>query len=1053
MLSALVRYWASVQGRDYGQAFQEVLPDWRPSVRLESTAVGAAEVQLPAVVQRLQAFMSAHSGLESEAAESRSSREEPQRARKANASFIMALDHMLYSGIGRGLRAFMARQPCKALLDDEVRYWLPGDDGVSRACVKNTRTGSKRYELPVSLDDQGSVRRPSLHVISDEGSIGRVALLYLMSRTDLRGTCWQDPLHRHWNDTKLACQHSQLWSVIQEYTCVFNIHMAPWNQSAFHAVISKAGAEYCSNFSERNELFIHMYEELLADAGVTSMLTEPVEHMRELWSSLKASPHLHTEGDHVKLGRWYSFFREAESRAPFLAQLELFLIYVGIQQRWWDSYDSSPLGMDAGTGAEVEGEELARSEPEMGQAASSKSVQMSNEKESLKALRGTCKNTMQVVLCILKDKHKKRLLHVLMAAIAPFKKFFAELQSESKTSWGRLNTIMEMAYGSDLALICYRSLSSHADTKTMESLRLKRSSQGLHESEIADDAVVSEKYFHLVVQMSGQHLLSSMHYTHSWPGRMALLLSDDARLQETCLQEMKTMWEWLVQTEIKARTDSDVRSFLDDLQFPQWQWVREIALELWEHNFARIPPSVRDSLLDCFSGVYSTNIIEDSFNRLKRLASQAPNKKLRRQRRYHGLQASGLQDEYGAPAPKTATHNMSMSTLPSNLFEPNAETFTLEESALQEFLSSTWVAPSPQRYGLIPMAFQCCLQQSDWGQVRDSWLTLMLEDGCVAVHNASPTQAMLVLKVTKFGAILWPLSQINVGEKLHFAFQAPCVSTPLPWRVAFVNSLEDWKAARVSVLPPAAQDGDGVTASGCIRLELKAKPTRLCPFAAQRCFKGLQVPQLKLLWKQLGSPVREDNGRKPTTEYELCSVCLAQVLPDVNDEQRSEFMARRFKPREDSNDILFEAKNLEMVGQVLDEADKHDLEEARKAHTKRVGKASSARVTAQGSSSGSTVPVAQRESISLTGGHTPDEVKKYLPKNFRIALDDVRHKRWQVEDVLRRSSPYSYSKSYGDESVVSRTQALRMVLTTAWDRHKGYTGESCPFSFEAIAIA
>eukprot|EP00971_Amphidinium_carterae_P338484 6475845-Amphidinium_carterae.1 len=649
---------------------------------------------------------------------------------------------------------------------------------------------------------------------------------------------------------------------------------------------------------------------------------------------------------------------------------------------------------------------------------------------------------MEVVLHILKDKHKKRLLHVLIVAVRPFRTYFAELQSETKTSWGRLNTVMEMAHGSDLALIAYRCLATLENPNTVHELRLSSSGMELTPSEVEDEKSIADQYFTLVVQLAGQHLSSAMHYTHSWPGRMVLLLSENVALQTQCLKELRTLWEWLMEMESQACGDSDVRSFLDDLQFPRWQWVREIAIDLWEHNFTRVTPFAQNALLECFSGMFSTNIIEDSFNRLKRLASQAPNKKIRRQRRYHGLQASGLQDEYGAPAPGRTSESASSSSLPKNLFEPNTETFSLGESALHDFLASSWVAPSPQRYGVVPMALQCSHQQREWGLVRKSWLSLLLEEGCVAVNGTSGTKAMLVLKVTKFGAIVWPLKQVMTGVKLHFAFEAPCAGNPLPWSLVHVSNLEDWKAARVRVLPPASQSDDVRAAVGCIRLELAAKTMRLSLFASQRCFKGLQVPQLKMLWKEIGCPLCDETGRKPTTEHDLCRVCTKHLQPELTDEQLSEVMAQRFKPKETST-LLFDEKNLEMVGPILDQADQHDLEEARKAHSKKVAKPSGTRKTrSEGTSSGSAVPAAERATVSLTGGHTPEEVKQYLPKNFRIALDDVRHKRWQIEDVLRRSSPFSYSKSYGDESVVSKNQALRMVLNTAWERHKGFTGET-----------
>eukprot|EP00971_Amphidinium_carterae_P336242 6472491-Amphidinium_carterae.3 len=424
--------------------YLKVLPDWRPKSSCKTGDSAASSVE---ALHRLEQFLS--SRVEEEETE-KAVRKEGSVQRKANSDFLLALDHMLYCGLGRGLKAFWCQQPPRGLVADELRYWLAGVNGRTRACVKNMTTGAKRFELPVIAGKDGVALRPALHVVTDEGCVGRVALLYLMSRTCLRGTALGDPLHRHWNDTKLAIKSSSLWSVVQEYTCVFNVHMAPWNQSAFHSIIAQAGREYFEHCDESNRLYVHMYEELAEERSTSPMEWATSEHYTALWRSLTQSKHLRSEGDHVKLGRWYSFFKEADARADRLAELQLILLYVGIQQGWWPDFESSPLGHRESLKEEL----LQREAPLSAGAGSSRTVSLSNEQEDLKQMRSSCRNTLEVVTRILGNTHRRRLLHCLRTAVAPFRECFQRLQTRIKTVRGRGETMVDWAAGTEICLVC-----------------------------------------------------------------------------------------------------------------------------------------------------------------------------------------------------------------------------------------------------------------------------------------------------------------------------------------------------------------------------------------------------------------------------------------------------------------------------------------------------------------------------------------------------------------------------------------------------------------------
>eukprot|EP00971_Amphidinium_carterae_P336243 6472491-Amphidinium_carterae.4 len=583
----------------------------------------------------------------------------------------------------------------------------------------------------------------------------------------------------------------------------------------------------------------------------------------------------------------------------------------------------------------------------------------------------------------------------------------------------------------------------------MRALRLKTESDSqLLESEVEEEEEVdvASHYFKLVVALVGQHLQSSLTYSHSLPGMLAILLTKNPELRLEKLGALRRLWEWLMEKERQSLEHPQLASFLEELQFTRWTWVREICLELWEENFESLPANTEEALRQCFfGGVMSTNIIEDSFNELKRLGAQSANRKLRRQRRFHGLQCSALQAEYAMPAPPRPLQKPTNTSLPANIFEGAIQSFSLEREFLDEFSSSSWQAPSPAKWALIPMALHACFCLNDWQLLQNCWMTLLLEEGCLLVHSSAPSTGKLVLKVTKYGALTWPLERQVVG-KMSYYEPVQQRSGRQVWTFDFVNNLTDWKAGNLVPTPPCEQPvPENGIASG-IKLQLVQKCEKLTAFGAERCFKNLLVPHLRSLWQALGRPMHEGSVKQPRTEQEYCHELLCSTMSKSTEEERAVILATRCKPQETTKtSMLFQGENLELIAGVLDESDKVDFEDEKKKHMKTKGSRSS-----RGAGEG-IQPTASKDlvkqKISLKGGHTPDAVKQYLPKNFRIALDENRHKRWQMEDVLKRTTPASFSKSYGDESVISKQTALHLVLEKAWEWHAKHTGEVCPWSF------
>ena len=193
---------------------------------------------------------------------------------------VQALDHALHGGAGLQLAAFVVKQPPRPLLPTEQRYYVPCRELPSweppypdepetrmRACVKDTETGRKWYEVPVAFDDEGELSRPCLFVCLDFGPVGLPAAHWLFGVARIRGCLIDDWCHSMWNIFQTACGDSGLRSVVIERTLVQNVPSGPWRGAAFHQEVKDQGLKWCSTATIDDPIFLAVFDRLARAAG------------------------------------------------------------------------------------------------------------------------------------------------------------------------------------------------------------------------------------------------------------------------------------------------------------------------------------------------------------------------------------------------------------------------------------------------------------------------------------------------------------------------------------------------------------------------------------------------------------------------------------------------------------------------------------------------------------------------------------------------------------------------------------------------------------------
>lgn len=1037
----------------------QALPDWKKDAPRGSKQVPASkEVQQHR--EKLASFLGAHDALEGPKRVARKKEDNPHIA---NQFFLQCLDHTLVGGTGLALSHFRLERPWRPPAIDEERYYVeaaslegcvahPSDPpNRQRSCILNTTTGETRLECPLSYDHDGRLDWASLHAVSDEGPVGAPALWALFSGRFLRGTRRNDPWHKLHRLTQGVVKACGLWVVVLEFTIVFNLLHAPWGGDAFFWTVQDAAKRYMECASIDDPLFGYMYEDLSVSAGSVGLDFGTVEHMQRMLSRLGQSPVLASKGDHVRLGRWMSFFREADKRSDSLYELLVFLVYIGYRCKFWSTIDDSPLtaGRRDDAGGDQEGEDMAEPDP-VPDGAPPATVRSSNIE--LDKLRKTSRNMLDLSCAILGNRLRFRLLQVLRVAHNPIRAAFARWQTMAKTQLGSLEMHFGWCGSETVAQVMHETLSVLSSAECVKQLRFVPRDSGASDGELLDDEYIAGRCLELVSRLAGSIAVFGMQYSHNLPHYFMLLLHPLEEVRARCLSELRRIWFWLSRSFVAGRSDEFVATFLDELEWTRWDWVMSLLVLLSEVDFQHITQDIRTLLVQFSRSMPTTHINEDAFHVLQEAARKSPNGQLAPQSQWHSLVTARLAAEYDRPQVRVDEDARSSCTgqrIPKSMFVADRMDFSLSMETLSKVFAG-YTSPSPERSAMIPFCLQCALKYQ-WSEVKSAWLSLLMQVGFIVVARDAPMSAFLVCHVTKYGCILWPLSTTRTSTGCrNLIVQRPTSEKPVPWQFVAVHDAAHWRMAEAVAIPPAKQSD--TDRSRGIMLDLRDRPKDIISSAARQCFPNLQVAHLK---KLLGIAGCAFTGRRPTTEADICLALLRKLLPEESDEVMRNILAKRVAPQKLSS-VLFEGENLSRVEDCLDEFDKSEFQESKKQHLTETAKARSSKTKAAGSvscgggaSSSSSGP--SRPKLSFTGAKTPQEAKLYCPqiKGCVPKEDSVRHLRWSISYTEKAEPPYSISKSYGDQSTVSRDDALRYCLQRIWVWHEEATGEKCPFDFSS----
>ena len=314
----------------------------------------------------------------------------------------------------------------------------------------------------------------------------------------------------------------------------------------------------------------------------------------------------------------------------------------------------------------------------------------------------------------------------------------------------------------------------------------------------------------------------------------------------------------------------------------------------------------------------------------------------------------------------------------------------------------------------------------------------------------------LVLHVTPWGAICWPLLQYKRGEWGWFDLVPITPENKQPWDIICVTDLATWKCCPCKPTPPVSQvvldhkgpPGGIVARRGDDRFSIHRH-------ACRQGFQGLTVPRLEKLRDLLAVP-----GPRSTTEKDLVVGIAKHLFNGITDDELKDILTKRktSTPTDlDQSSVLFSEEGEAAAADLLDSDDVevflHTYVREIKAKVAKHGapaKPASPAPAAAPRAEPPEAPPQRKPRVPLQEGREGsidlEEARLFVPERFRLSVDRRLHFRWVIERLDKPPTGDKMqmvkTKAFGDCSVVSEFDALLVVLRWAWIEKKDV---DCPW--------
>ena len=603
--------------------------------------------------------------------------------------------------------------------------------------MENTQDGTRRIEVHREiLDGQVLLPRTS-HLCADRGSKSWPGLAWLMSKKNIYGSLWGDPLHDDWNGLQSAAAEASVWLAWLERAATLNMPFGPWWKDSFFQDLKNNGTTILSELSTDDRVFQTLYKRAATEMDMLNCETfGTMEHKQAVLDKLRTSRFLTRRGRKVRMGRWFSLpDRNAERRGELMPTLVV-LIHVGVRRGFWKTLDESPLFASDEPKVNCQAERV----PAVAAAAEASRVASQSKKETvassnrqLQNLQKDSQNKLDFVAKILSNEKNFFIQEGSLHIVEPTRLSFGKWRKMQRTKKGTFEVHTQWALEFEQSWYC---------SLTFQQLRGGEGFQRLGFSSIAGDAaseemdiVVARHMYRFASALCGYRLANKLQFRRSLPGVAILLLHWDEEIVQKTLLRLAEIFEHITAME-KIEHDSTAAQWLKAFPWRTWAWVRSLLVRLSECDFKAVPADVKEELNQCFQGLMSTDLVENGFQVLTNAMSANAGNKCSRVERWRNLrQAPLLEDFDRRPLPlTTASRSISGSKLPPTAFDADSRDFSLGGmESLQDITNDvSWFSPSAHVWRTQGFAIEAMRATQTMGvqTLHRCWNSLLLPAPC-----------------------------------------------------------------------------------------------------------------------------------------------------------------------------------------------------------------------------------------------------------------------------------------------------------------------------------
>eukprot|EP00971_Amphidinium_carterae_P350308 6491482-Amphidinium_carterae.1 len=968
--------------------------------------------------------------------------------RAANLWVVKALDHALTVGLGRGLQAFVVSQPLEKLEKGHRRFKVQPGPTVPPELFNGGQAfrwavldeGTKRTRIELT-----SRAPPSIHICTDQGTVGYQAGFWMMQAAGMSCTWKGDIHHRIYNDVKAAVKTSKLLLPQLAASAVFNLGAGPWANNAYQNIISSAAREYFSIASVDEPLF-QMHFDLLARDLTDGVTKETRSHMESVLEQMKACSALWNCGASTRSFRWFAWFDKAADYMVGWHTVLLVLSYYCAKQGWIEKRSDLPILRGCTLGEILAGEvKVAEDHSERLADVSSKPSSSTDAlKQMTEVVEGggrKSRHKLHMAALLMGNTHVRNQVCMMSELVKPLRRYHGELVLKLRSPAGSCeHAILEAGANWEHPLAEVFGLLESENSLSW--MGFKVGERSVVEQDEEEELALARDALSFATALVSERIVQSLAASFSLPQRMAPLLSTVESERQQTLECMKRWFEVLLDLEAKALESKALQDVHWEQIWANSHFCRWLLFSLSECNFERVPESVHEALQHHFSGIHHTQGVEDMFHYIREEESRSPNHQIHRMKRWSVCTRQGIRED--RPAVKSLpTHACQHKALPKSLFTADSEQGgSLDaEHALRLCNEWWWYSPNPTNQSLIPLTWMSVLLLwPDQTALDCAWRSLLCVPGTMIRHREKNAGG-LVLKVSPFGVIIWKVKRYGSSSQGYRWTLVASASQISPWQFVTVTDLSEWEALAVRALPPrVVQQNPCPNQPGHAHIALVSDGPRLplLQMAAQHCFPGMTTPWLRklLLSSSVGA------SKAPRLEKECLAALLQHCLPEHTQADIDEILAKRGSyHRSSAEPSGVDAAVTADFESILEEDELSMLRiEVRKHRERREVKDPAQQME----------PNTKRKPLpALPEGrtcYTLEELRSLIPKvaGCKLTVETHWHTRYRGHYV--KGAPKSTSKCWGEH--VTEHQAAMFVVQWLWSRHKQMTGEDSPYEFD-----